>query len=1722
MHSDIVILSDRIKELSHTAGQGALTLDGELAGFSPFSDFYEYGDVVYYAATDGTRYEVGSGEYRQNGSNNELTRFPLRSSNLNSGPYYLNGKSADGATRGQEGYFYPLFLTKSSALAVAGATSAHTHAFSGYPGVTFYMPNNHAAHAQGSAASATGVDYAASGLPVNFPDAGIKEVYVTYPGKYSVFTGYGISGYREPKMSGVAFWGSEQLLNYDSDMLWSDARANLGISQTNPQFAIDIGGDRAYSQIRASGFFGGGSGIYFSGGQALPQDATKTASGGRQLEPFFRNKLDGTTGTDAVFYLSGIVNESICFLPQEKGTIFSGPASGCETAGCSPATPTFRFLTLEDIPDLSSLYVVQSKTMDENPNTLTQNGAIALYQESGIITYDDGFVFLKSANRLGIGTNAPNYALDVMGGNLGVSGDIITSGDIYTAYGSNVHSSGGVFARTDSYFGNDVTISGDLFVKGTTTYIDSTNVTIHDKQLELASLSGNAIHDDVDSLIDDGGILVRSSGNGSADTGDKKWTWKNASNTWAATTSNGENLGITSSGIIFNGGMGTVSGAYLAGSGLTLLNNKLTFAIGNMFKVGAVASGHDGNDGNYITNQIHQADEIGFSGIHGVAVNVSGEPSNLAAGGFVSGITLTVDPSGLSGLLYNEITHSGAAVSGLANTAITAVSGTLKYTIDNGAGYAGWKVKQEDNETLDTIATTEAVLFSGVSGVNVDYVPGTNTLLFDAVALSGNLQYNIDASGAAVSGFALNYTNASGNFLRDALNASGMNISGMFNHTVNNLTLSNITAATVITSAEGIGSNNNETTFPTSAAVKSYADSVSSSSPSYAGWRIHEADTTATYDTIGSNEVVLFSGVSGVQVDYIASANTLLFDAVAISGNLQHTIDASGAAVSGYALYYTNASGNYLRDQIQLSGVAVSGFALNYTDASGNFLLNSINASGAAVSGLANTAITAVSGTLKYRMDQITPSTAGSGLIKVPLTDGSEVINMNVDGSGQISHLLFKDDKIRIGQNAAAGTFDYNLGSGAIAIGDRAGLYSTLSHHTVFLGSGAGVSSSGNNYNILIGNSAGASSSGNHFVTAIGHRAARYTNLVTQSTNFIGREAGGWASGCDNSNIIGMFAGYKIQNVDNANLIGNRAGYEAASMSGFNCIGLLAGADAIGGTDSNLIGTNAGSGTYASGNLDGFYSSNMIGNDAGKGAVCQPGSGYVNFIGHKAGAHSWRSDFCDFIGYEAGYAASSGQDALDASTWSAGATEVIAIGKKAFRESARITQLIAIGSSAGRQIPSGSNGNILIGKGAGAYVSGYLHENNVYVGTNAASGITWGEYNVGLGYKAMENSIQKANGMSSLGQNVAIGYEPMVDSSGVGMSVAIGYKAMHGASGYLNSSNYITKNVAIGYHAAKDAEPLDENVFLGSHAGQGSVKTSYEVSIGRFAGYETDHEHGTARSYNVNIGDHAGYHSKTLKQNVNLGHWAGADSSGWNSYNNVAIGPYSMSASSGDLNAVAIGYYAGKEHNGAQGNDGYGNIQIGYKAGYQGRGGHNILLGSDAGKDQYLSNAIVIKHNSNSSNSNWINATAPEDSTLSLGTSIFSAYENANTQIGKEPSSVSDFSSYILRVATHSDSKVVLKTTRNGSSHTAGDQIQSSLDSSDKANTIVNAYGFLQIPIATSSTGTGATRRLFLADGTAIEEIEGTVVVWKGGTEYRLAIYVGSSWRKLANNLSAW
>ena len=61
-----------------------------------------------------------------------------------------------------------------------------------------------------------------------------KEVYVTYPATHSVYMGSGVSGLNFPQTSGLAFWASSNILNYDSDIIWDTTNNRLGIQQSQP------------------------------------------------------------------------------------------------------------------------------------------------------------------------------------------------------------------------------------------------------------------------------------------------------------------------------------------------------------------------------------------------------------------------------------------------------------------------------------------------------------------------------------------------------------------------------------------------------------------------------------------------------------------------------------------------------------------------------------------------------------------------------------------------------------------------------------------------------------------------------------------------------------------------------------------------------------------------------------------------------------------------------------------------------------------------------------------------------------------------------------------------------------------------------------------------------------------------------------------------------------------------------------------------------------------------------------------------------------------------------------------------------------------------------------------------------------------------------------------------------------------------------------------------
>lgn len=284
MADNIIILADRIKELSYTTGSGNFALAGAANGFSSFGSKYNHQDNLFYAITDGTRYEIGSGVYLSAAYNpldgiteNQIIRFPFRSSNNNS--------------------------------------------------------------------------------IVNFP-AGTKEVYVTYPATHSVYTGSGVSDLSNPNTSGISFWASPNVLDYDNKFIWDKDNTRLGIAKPSPSYAIDIGGISADSIIRASGFIVNNSGVIFPSGN----NGDSSYIGGVQLAHFNPNRLDQyavdnlllgeLTGTDSVFELSGVVNEYILFKKQNAGTVLAGPPSGC-VGPCSPAYPSFRQLVEADYPFLA-------------------------------------------------------------------------------------------------------------------------------------------------------------------------------------------------------------------------------------------------------------------------------------------------------------------------------------------------------------------------------------------------------------------------------------------------------------------------------------------------------------------------------------------------------------------------------------------------------------------------------------------------------------------------------------------------------------------------------------------------------------------------------------------------------------------------------------------------------------------------------------------------------------------------------------------------------------------------------------------------------------------------------------------------------------------------------------------------------------------------------------------------------------------------------------------------------------------------------------------------------------------------------------------------------------------------------------------------------------------------------------------------------------------------
>ena len=1304
-------LADRIKELSRTENTGPIVLDGASPGFSAFSDFFASGDVVFYAITDNVDYEIGSGIYEPNGSDRVITRFPFRSSKLNSGPYYVNGDEANGPA----GYYYPVYLTRSAAQSGVGFadgpyTSVSELTFDEFPGVTFYRPSEHPGYSPSVGIS--GSNYNSLSTPVDF-DPGVKEVFVTYPGKTAVFNGYGLNAdTNEPKDSGIAFWRNEQILNYSSKLVWDDTNNRLGIS-TTPAYAIDVGGLAAGSIVRASGFIEGGEGVAFSGGALTYTGAT--ASGGTQLEPFLRHEKG--SGADGVIEFSGVVDQYIGFAKQIPGTVFAGPLSDyCSPGPCPPDYPSFRILTIDDIPlaelTTSGNFIIQrnlgldSQSANIFPNNFAA-GMVALYGGSGQITYDSGIFFDAVNNRLMVGgdasTDTPVYALQAVG----------------------------TLGSESGYF-NQIVFTDDLIRIGSEAGTNDGNLTENYWMISIGEQANKAT-----SGVFDGIAIGRLAGLNSETTSGVILIGTNAGD---SATNIVEVVAI--GGDALQGANEGVSGVVVGkDAGVSLINSERFVVIGT-----EAANDASGVDGSVAIGWRAGLNSSGVQQLVAIGQR-AGQSATTVLGGVAIGEDALKDAINITDVVAIGAT-AGSASSGtygvwIGANAGASVSGDNNIEIVSNGPASSWLGSEASNRLniQQTIAGNTAdgkISIGSPSGTDplatLTVEPadandtaflvrlvgsGSATLPVQIQSGDGTTFYSISNSGNVANA---GWTRPSGGlWLPDADPTRNSGVGGHMLWNDNN---------TLIWNGSPVGGGGSFTSWTTSDGI--------------------------TAQSVTDGQQVMFSGVSGVDVT-LQAGRRLIFDAGELSGVLQSQITASDYQ------YFIVASGagvgnNDLKLMEKDSVLVVSGVngievdfidLTDGTNSSGIFELSynptafySWYASNGEVAKLqiADGGTVFVSGVSGVRVE-FEDLTGNNGLFRVAAPELSGVLQggindnlgylsnengpINVSGvsgvatwasgefgrlgfgpQGAASGIEFKDNSYIMNPTGIGNLALLNFPAGKIVIrgaADNPNQSSTGGDGSIVIGSGAGGSTLTSDDLTVIGTSAMAGNEQGDRTgsIAIGSQAMRF-KPVGDSIHCIaiGTESLSYTAGAFNIGIgygAGRQGGQNGRQSDSNISIGVRAGADqfGSAQSYDISIGHFAGSHAYSGGSNIALGTYALSGpfsidintrntnTVAIGNFAGYSSKDMshtvaIGDGAGRQA-----SGIENGI---------------FIGRDAGFAAS-GSTLYDEQS------NPIAIGRYALRAAQDIEQTIAIGDSAGRAA-SGVEHSVFIGSHAGYKRSG--------------------------------------------------------------------------------------------------------------------------------------------------------------------------------------------------------------------------------------------------------------------------------------------------------------------------------------------------------------------------------------------------------------------------------
>jgi len=356
---------------------------------------------------------------------------------------------------------------------------------------------------------------------------------------------------------------------------------------------------------------------------------------------------------------------------------------------------------------------------------------------------------------------------------------------------------------------------------------------------------------------------------------------------------------------------------------------------------------------------------------------------------------------------------------------------------------------------------------------------------------------------------------------------------------------------------------------------------------------------------------------------------------------------------------------------------------------------------------------------------------------------------------------------------------------------------------------------------------------------------------------------------------------------------------------------------------------------------------------------------------------------------------------------------------------------ISIGLCSGQGYTSGCNN---VGLGLQTLNSNTTGNYNFAVGLETLKANTCGHSNIGIGFRNLRNNTEgeyntalgfcALNANTSGDWNIAIGQNSLKDNTTGKSNIAQGYYAMcNNCTGCYNIAlghqalfevECTNNNIGIGFYAGLDITGSD-NVVVGVQAMQESCGANCNVAIGTCAGHNTTstgsvligYQAGTAQTTAVNtaVGLQALNAATDGGENVAVGVQALlANCSG---YQNVAVGNAALGANTTGLRNTAVG--CGAAYSNTTGDC---NVALGCQAGYSNcTGNSNVAIGSKALYSSTVGDLLAVGSCAATANTTGVRNTAVGNKALqsnvcnndntALGICALNAStSNSNTAIG--------------------------------------------------------------------------------------------------------------------------